>query len=84
MKDFQPDRYYSAMEIARKNYLPHARNTATVVKWLQKFKAKYPEKVVVRNFGMLNRDGKDIPNRRYSIRGDNLVQLLANIEDGSL
>jgi len=83
------DKYYSAFEISWAGFIPHANNTRTVINWLERFRAKYPKKVIVRKFGTRNqklRNGKvrKMETKRYSIKGENIISLIAHIEDGSI
>lgn len=76
---------YSAFEISWAGFIPHSKTTRTVVSWLNRYKKKYPSRVIVREYPKYTRqNGKVCENKRYSITGENLISLVDDIKNGKI
>jgi hypothetical protein len=74
-KRIDPKRTYSLIDIAREEILPWGSNIATVRKWVLKDRmSKNKLKAVIVGHGL---------STKYYIKGANLIEFIANVEDGS-
>jgi len=74
-KRIDPKRTYSLIDIANEELLPWGKNIATVRKWIEKDRAsKNKLKAVIVGKGRAT---------KYHIKGKNLIDFIANVEDGS-
>lgn len=76
MNNIEPDKMYTASEILENKFFSWINSYATLSKWIEQDRTNWKILNAVKN--------GEGPGTRYYIKGQNIIDFIANFQDGSL